>query len=169
MPTEIKTTVYTFDELSDKAKEKARGWYRQLDGDTDVAWETTQGDAEGIGLKIKSLDQHRANIGEFTDSAENVAAAILKNHGPECATYKTAKHFLNLYNNLEDAQPGDREYTVRDAEGFDAIESEFLHALLEDYRVMFQDDLEYRMEDAQVDESILANEYTFTIDGKRFG
>ena len=36
MPKQIITTVYTFDELSDKAKEKAREWYRE--GALDYEW-----------------------------------------------------------------------------------------------------------------------------------
>src|SRR5690606_33296995 len=36
MPRVMETTVYTFDELSDKAKEKARDWYR--DGQLDYDW-----------------------------------------------------------------------------------------------------------------------------------
>jgi hypothetical protein len=44
-------TLYTFDELSDKAKEQARNWFRE--GNFDYAWwQFTYDDAERIGLNI---------------------------------------------------------------------------------------------------------------------
>lgn len=48
MPRIIETTVYRFDELSDVAKEKARGWYREL-GPHDDWWDAVYEDFERVG------------------------------------------------------------------------------------------------------------------------
>lgn len=51
MPRTIETTVYKFDELSDKAKEKARDWYRQAGaGDNYFAEEVIEDAAVIAGL-----------------------------------------------------------------------------------------------------------------------
>lgn len=47
MPTVIETTVFTFDELSDAAKERAREWYREGNLDYDW-WDCTYDDFSAI-------------------------------------------------------------------------------------------------------------------------
>lgn len=54
MPTTIETTVYTYDELSDDAKEKARDWYRGLGLDYDW-WDGNYEDFNSVGA-ILGLD-----------------------------------------------------------------------------------------------------------------
>jgi hypothetical protein len=87
-----------------------------------------------------------------------VSAAILKDHGPDCETTKTAKEFL-VELSADDLCGGD----------IDDIETDFLHSLLEDYSIMLQNEYEYLLSDECVDETILANGYTFTKNGKREG
>jgi hypothetical protein len=61
MRTETTTrTLYTFDALSEKAKDKARDWWRQSAGH-DQWWEFTFEDAQRVGLKIESFDTGRRN------------------------------------------------------------------------------------------------------------
>jgi hypothetical protein len=164
MPREIKytITVYTFDELDEKAKDRARDWYRQ--GALDYEWwDSLYDDAANIGLELTGfdLDRNRHARGYFTQDAMAVAADILTNHGPDCETTKTAKEFMVDISAL----PADNLYDG----DIDDIENEFLHSLLEDYSIMLQHEYEYLMSDESVDETIRANEYTFTIDGKREG
>jgi hypothetical protein len=142
----ITTTVYNFDELSDTAKEKARDWYREGAAWDNDAFGIIRDDASRVGLIINSLSANFGNEGYFTESADACMQAILEEHGENCETYKTALRFQ--------------------AEG-DALA--FLSALLEEYRVMLDQDLAYQSSDEYVDEQIGANAYTFTIDGKREG
>ena len=141
----ITTTVYNFDELSDEAKEKARDWYRE--GALDYEWwDCTYNDAATIGLKITSFDLDHGTIsGELLWSVDESIDTIMANHGKACGTYKTAL----LYNRAEDLE-------------------DYKHDLLEDYRIMLNHEMEYLLSDEAVDESIEANEYTFTESGKRF-
>ena len=57
MPEVICTTVYQFPELSDVAKDKARGWYREL-GPHDDWWDAVHEDFERIceilGIRLKT-------------------------------------------------------------------------------------------------------------------
>jgi len=168
----IKTKVYKFNELNESAKEKAIELYRNTDsGDYSDIWDGIKDDAKGIGLKIKTLSDHRKNEGCFLMSANEVALNILNEHGESCETYKTALKFMDTW------QPIFADYMNESHEDYESSESEdkmmeleddFLHSLLEDYRIMYNNEIEYQNSDEQIIESIVANEYDFTIDGKRF-
>lgn len=158
--------IYSFDELSDDAKETARNWYR--DGALDYDWwEFVYEDAERVGLKITGfdLDRRRHAEGKFTDAPEDVAGSILKEHGDTCETYKTAAQFIadraSLIADLEDGTE------VEDTEAYEDLKEEFLKSLLEDYSIILQNEYEYQLSDECVDETIRANDYEFLESGKR--
>lgn len=164
----IETKVYTFDELSDSAKEKARDWYRN--GCLDYEWwDSIFDDAKRIGLQIESfgLDRDRHACGKFIASAEECAHKIEDEHGDSCETYKTAKSYLADRDRLI-AVDGEDESEHDLDRALDSLDDEFLKSLLEDYAIVLQNEYEYLLSDESVDESILCNEYTFTEDGKRF-
>ena len=48
------------------------------------------------------------------------------------------------------------------------MEDEFLHSLLEDYRIMYNENIDYENSELYAIEMIEANEYDFTKDGSRF-
>ena len=158
MPKIIQTTVYTIDELSENSKKVARQWY--LDGAdiVDDSFCDMVEDAKQIGLQIDSLRSHYSLSGSFIDSAATVAEAIKANHGEDCTTYKIAEKFLQQY-----------EKTSELNFDKDAIENEFLTALLKDYFESLNDTVSHLKTDSVVDESIRDNDYTFTDSGKRFG
>ena len=54
-------------------------------------------------------------------------------------------------------------------ESVDAIEGDFLTDILDDYAIMLRKEIEYQESNEYIDENILSNEYTFTIEGNRFG
>jgi hypothetical protein len=170
----IRTKVYQFSELSEQAKQKAIEWY--LSGnDYSFAWENTKEDAEQIGLKIHSLDDHRPNKGEFIEDAHFCANRIIENHGEKCETFKTAKSFLNdwkeLVSKYSDGITLDK-VSEDNSDEFDQeadeLEAEFLKAILEDYRIMYNQNVDYENSDKAAIEAIEANEYEFTKEGKRF-
>ena len=168
----IETTVYSFNELTEKSKYKAREWYR--DGALDYDWwENTYDDAERVGLKITGfdLDRNRHATGEFIKCAESCANAILKEHGKDCETFKDATDYLKELAHLKEFH-ADKEstngLTYEGDEQIEILESDFLKSILEDYSIILQKESEWIVSDEQADETILANEYTFTVDGKRF-
>jgi hypothetical protein len=166
----IQTTVYTFDELTEKAQQKAIENLYDINIDHNW-WGSTYEDAEQIGLKITSfdLDRNRHATGDFLLNAAEVAQNILNNHGPDCSTFKTATAFLEewqpVFNNYMNENHED--YESRDAEGqLQDIEGEFLNSLLEDYSILLQNESEYLQSREAIIEIIQANEYEFTEDGK---
>jgi hypothetical protein len=171
----VRTKVYQFSELSESAKAKAIDWYISSGYDDSFAWDNVTEDASQIGLKINSLDDHRPNDGEFIESAESTAQQIIENHGKMCETYKTAAAFLKERDELVSKHSDgintnkvaeDNEYEF-DQE-CDELEEEFLKSILEDYRIMYNKDVEYSNSEEYAIEAIEANEYEFTKDGELF-
>jgi hypothetical protein len=172
MPTEKTVLIYQFDELSAKAKEKVRDWFRQ--GALDYEWwESVYEDAERIGLKITSfeLDRRQSITGEFTGGAEHCAKAILREHGDTCDSFKLAQAFLQerqaLDSKLEKVRDEDEHLAWTVAEQITELEDEFKQDLLADYLDTLQKEADYLTSDEAVDEAIRANEYTFLANGKR--
>ena len=160
----IETKVYTFDELSDEAKERALNWMLTVSYDDDYHVTDLCEDAKNIGLNIIQLDDYKSNKGAFITSALSCANSIVAEHGDTCETYKTAKNFLKEVAAIEYPEDSEDSEDLREAQ-----DNEFLHTLLEDYRIMLNKENEYRSSREYLTDNILANEYTFTEDGKRFG
>ena len=174
MPRKKEILIYKFDELSSKAKEVARDWYRQGALDHDW-WDSIYDDAANIGLKITSFDTDRGNSieGDYTDSPEKCAAKILKDHGPDTDTHKLAEAFLldrqALQEKYDAAYEADEDWRVtrKIEESIGELEDEFKRAILEEYLSILKKEVEYQMSDEAIDEMIEANEYEFLSDGKR--
>jgi hypothetical protein len=166
----IETKVYQFNELNDKAKQRAidNCRYFEVEGDW---WECTYDDAKRIGLKLTSfdLDRNRHTKGEFLLSAVEVAQNILNEHGETCETYKTASNFLDehepVFAAYMDEESEEYESPEKEEELIE-LEDEFLKSLLEDYSIMLQNEYEYLTSDEAVIELIEVNEYEFTEEGK---
>lgn len=164
--------IYTFAELSEEAKEKAIADLYDINIFADW-YDSVYYDAKEIGLKITSfdLDRNRHTKGEFTLSANKVAANIMQKHGENCETYKTAAKFM------EEWQPVFNEYMDESSEKYESSESEtelmdieedFLNDLLEDYAAFLQREYDYLQSDEAIIETIEANEYEFLEDGTQY-
>lgn len=162
-------TVYTFDELSETAKEKAIEKCHSINVDFEW-WENVYEDAENIGLKISGFDIGWGGYvkGNFLLSACEVSQSILNNHGETTETYKTAEDFLGTW------QPVFDDYMDESSENYESreyedkmldIEAEFLRSLCEDYRIMLQREYEYLTSAEAIVETFKANEYEFDEEG----
>jgi len=170
---EIKIKIYKFSELSDEAKENALNRLYDINV-VHEWWEFTYEDAKEAGIKITSFDIDRASyVKADIDDVHETANLIIKNHGEHCETHKTTKEFLADYDKLvEKYSDGvnknrvaeDNEYEF-DGEA-DDLEDEFRKSICEDYRIILQKEYDYLTSEEAVIESIEANEYDFTDDGK---
>ena len=155
--------VYKFNELSEPAKQKAIESLYNINTDYDW-WSYTFEDAKTVGLKITGFDVDRGAYckGEFLVSAKETAKLIIKNHGETCETYKDAKKYLADYDTLG---PGLKTYDdVSDA--LDELNAEFLKIICEDYRIILHKEYEYLISEEAIVETIEANDYDFTENGK---
>jgi len=162
--------VYTYEELSAKAKEKACQWWEE--GDYDWWWDSVYEDADAIGIKIMSFDAGQGNSikGEILNIAD-CANRIIKSHGEWYETYKLAFTFKNDFGRIVDEQEADYETTGcgRDFDvELEELESEFKRAILEEYLSILRKEFEFRKSREYVEDALRVNEYEFTEDGKRF-
>ena len=158
MPKIKQIEVYCYNELSEKAKEEARNWFYRYD-DMHFEWEGLQDDAKNIGLELTGIDNHRAT-GNFLESPYRVIELIKANHGDQCATYKTALQFEAQFKAL----PKDEEGDIIESED---LEQDFLNSLLEDYRIIWRNEVEYHYSEEYVKDMMEANEYEFDVNGNR--
>lgn len=157
----VTTNVYLFTELSEEAQQKVIKKYYDINVSHDW-WLDTYKDAEIIGLKLQyfGLDRNKHATGSFITNAKDCADLVIHNHGDTCETYSLAVGYLAGYDNITNEE--------EDNETFDELNEEFLKNLLSAYADILQRECEYLQTDEAIKESIIANEYEFTENGKRF-
>lgn len=177
MPRTIETTVYQFDELSERAKERARDWYRSgvCWSWSEEWWDSAQAFSQIAPIKITEADYNRAHVSYRWTGDDDVANLEgvrawkwLHNNGwfEWAAREKTGACTLTGY--------------CGDAPFADPLIDDYLHhpARVPDLKQVFyemaqswvreaQSDMEYCYSDESVDENIRANEYEFTEQGDR--
>lgn len=166
----VEVNLYSFNELSEEAKEKAIDNLRDINLDYDW-WDDISYDAERIGLKIESFDLDRNLHCEISPyvSALECAQNILNEYGETTETYKVAKQFL------EDYEEPFARYMDESSEDYESselednllyLEKEFFKDMSNEYANILQIQYEYLYSDEAVIETIEANEYEFTEDGE---
>jgi hypothetical protein len=165
----IETTVYTFAELSEQGKQQAINNLSSINIDFDW-WQYTYLDAKNVGININNFDLDRTiDIGMY-DCLET-ANKIIQQHGPTCDTHKNAIQFIaerdalvSRYSDGGNKVPEENENDF-DCE-LDELESEYKKSLEEDYLSLLRNEYEYLSSREAIIETIEANDYEFTEDGK---
>ena len=91
----IEIQLFKFDELSDKAKEKALTEYYDWNVNFDW-WDSVYYDAKNVGITINGFDIDRRNYCkiEFKYDETDICQKIIMEHGENCETHKIATKFL---------------------------------------------------------------------------
>jgi hypothetical protein len=155
----IEQTIYTFEELTEDAKEKARAWYRQ--GIDYPWWDEVKDSLTAFcdGFNIKVLDY----------SMGDARREYIKTD----ATNANFRGFKLKDFDREEMPTGfcfdcDLRYTFADEfKRYGSALGAFNEAL-EAFLRSVRNDVEYQYTDEAVDESIQCNGYEFTEDGERF-
>lgn len=169
----IKIKIYSFEELSEQAQQKAMEHYSDFNVDSEW-WEGTYDDAENVGIKIKGFDIDRGNYIKCDADGRETARLIIEQHGADCDTYKLAAEFnkdydklVEKYSNGVDLQRVDEDNEYQFDQEADDLEAEFNRAIGEEYLSILKREYEYLTSAEAIKESIIANDYQFTVDGKR--
>lgn len=211
MSQQVTITAYEFNELSEKAKEKARDWWRNGDLNYewwDVSYQDFLQVAKILGIKINLRDQKCVMEGsgktwvdtspaiyfsgfssqgdgacfegsylyakmahekirkyapqdtELHDIADKLFAVQKANSYQLAACIKHQGHYYH---------PGCMDVDVdRDGYDFDGHEVVILMRRFADWMYnMLRKEYDYVNSDEQVDDTIICNEYLFTVDGNR--
>lgn len=171
-------TVYKFNELTDEQKDKAIE--NLADINIDYEWWDYIDDDGQIKLREFDLDRGAYCKIEFIESAEATAQYIVENHGDMCDTYKTSKQFLKERAKLQKTLARlEKEFVPlsgnvkKEIEAMEKVEFDigilnelYNTDLSNDYLALLRRDYEYRTGREAIIETIEANEYDFTSDGK---
>jgi hypothetical protein len=155
----LEITAYTFDELSETAKEVALYNNRDINTNYDW-WQYVYYDAENFGIKILSFDVYYKKIDiRLTLDPLDVANNILNECGPTSDLYYHAEDHITGYNKLV--------VTGSDTdEKLEELSSEFKFYIRKYYIDILAREFEYLESDEAVIESLMANMFEFTEDGK---
>lgn len=170
----VTITLYKFDELPAKVQEKVISKYSNINVDYDW-WDYIYDDAWNINLKIKEFDLDRKYDirGSLMYDAGDTASIIVTNHGSDTDTYQLAEQYLENYNKIIDKYCDTRDINdiANDkyedfVEELEPYNEQFEVDLLNCYWRMLRDEYEYLTSGEQIKETLIANEYDFTIDGE---
>lgn len=207
MPHTITKEAHSFDELDDRAKERARDWFRALDYDW---WDCIYDDAAtiadilGIHLQQKPVKLMNGNtrydpciwFSGFSSQGDGACfegsysyakgcKARIRDHAPQdkelarIANELTAvqrQHFYRLEANVKhrghyyhsrctEIDVFDREDNYRDIGDAEETIAELLRDFMNWIYRQLEQEYEWRMADAQIDDDIRANNYEFNKDG----
>jgi len=164
----IKTDVYTFDELDDKAKEKARDWYRQ-DNDMPFLW------GHLMNLTKEALEEAGFKVGEMGQKFDvHYSLSHCQGDGLSFTgdLYRDGKHYRAVqHGSLYVHENTMSVYEITEyGNEIDASEvEEECREIAKKMRDAGYDAIDYENSAENIDQAMEANEYTFTKDGKRFG
>jgi hypothetical protein len=173
---QVTVNLYKFSELSEEAKEKAIERFADINVDHDW-YEFFFEEAKDLGFRINGFDiyrNHEIDI-DLIDSEIDICQAIIKSHGEMCDTYKMAEKFLAELTQCQenyDAVEGDEEIDydayLEIADKLADCKKEFQQELSECYLQMLRENYEYYTSKEAIIETIEANDYDFTEEGKLY-
>jgi len=171
----IETEVYTFDELSDGAKENAINELREINVEHDW-WDCTYETFRELGIRIEHFDLgRRSEIGiDLIETHHEVAINIISTFG-ENGLKANAEYFIEQRDKLvKELGEGDEVagYSVKEGNEIkfdlrvETIEEYYFNGLKRDILHWLRCEFEYLMSDEAIIDTIEANEYEFTKEGK---
>ena len=187
--------IYKYEELSDAAKEKAREWFREANQNDGYAWESENQDTLKAFLDMFDCQLRRdfcrcndSDIGELSGLklhkylTANFYSEIfkpkqywicqgIKNCVGSGAKKRESNIFVNPYNCSLTGYCMDNEI-LEPVINFilkpnvNTCFDDLMDSCFEAYKKAVQKDRDFQDSDEYIEESIIANEYEFTADGK---
>jgi hypothetical protein len=159
----IEIKVYRFEELDKQTKEKVIENYRYINVDNTFWYDCIKEEFNSLGLEIKEFDLDRGNYAKiYIDNFEDTSNYIIKEFGDSVLIKQTAKNYINEYEkiqaNFKEDEDVEREVELLD----DQYEKEYSEDILSYLRSSY----DWEISDEAITETIEANEYDFTADGK---
>tara|TARA_B100001059_G_C17786043_1_gene557147 strand:- start:355 stop:849 length:495 start_codon:yes stop_codon:yes gene_type:complete len=159
----IEIKVYKFEELDEQTKEKVIDNYRTINVEDTFWYEWIKEDFNRLGLEIQEFDLGRRNyIKIYIDNFKDTSESILQEFGDSVGVKQTAKNYLDQYNkilsNFKEDEDIERELEILD----DQYEKEYSEDILSYLRSNY----EWEITDEAVINTIEANDYDFTTNGK---
>lgn len=168
---EYTTKLYEYNELSEQAKQKALATFADINV-IYMWWHHIYNEAEESGFKIVNFDIDRGicTIEPIQEWYE-IASRIKENVKESTDLYNLAVNFIGDHDQIIDSTSKDEngdfedEYTDVD-KPMDELEEQFKLDLQKEHISILRKEYEYLTSRESIEETIRANEYEFTEDGK---
>ena len=159
----IEIKVYKFEELDEQTKEKVIENYRYINVDNTFWYDCIKEEFDELGLEIKEFNLDRGNYAKiYIDNLEETSKSILHEFGDSVLIKQTAKNYMNEYEkiqaNFKEDEDIERELEILDEQ----YEKEYSEDILSYLKLNY----DWETSDEAIYQTIEANEYDFTIEGK---
>tara|TARA_R110001592_G_scaffold342484_1_gene632390 strand:- start:225 stop:719 length:495 start_codon:yes stop_codon:yes gene_type:complete len=159
----IKIKVYKFDELDKQTKEKVIENYRYINVDNTFWYDCIKEEFNSLGLEIQEFNLDRGNYAKiYIDNLEETSKKIIEEFGDSVLIKQTAKNYINEYEKIQ-ANFKEDEDIEREVE---LLDEQYEKEYSEDILSYLRSSYDWEISDEAITETIEANDYDFTTDGK---
>ena len=159
----IEIKVYKFEELDKQTKEKVIDNYRYINVEDTFWYECIKDDFNRLGLEIRSFDLDRGSFAEIhIEDFEQTSLNIVNEFGDSVPIKQTAKNYIDEYNKIQ-ANYKEDEDIERELE---ILDEEYQKEYSEDILSYLRAEYEWEITDEAIINTIEANDYDFTTEGK---
>ena len=159
----IEIKVYRFEELDKQTKEKVIENYRYINVDNTFWYDCIKEEFNSLGLEIRSFDLDRGSFAEIhIEDFEETSKNIIEEFGDNVPIQKTAKNYIDEFNKIQ-ANFKEDEDIERELE---ILDEKYQREYSEDILSYLRSSYDWEISDEAITETIEANDYDFTTDGK---
>jgi len=159
----IEIKLYKYKELDKQTREKVIENYRYINVEHSTWYEWIKEDFSRLGLEIQEFDLGRRNYAKiYIDNFEDTSKNIIEEFGDSVLIKQTAKNYIDEFNKIQ-ANFKDDEDIEREIE---MLDEKYQHEFKADILSYLNANYEWEISDEAIINTIEANDYDFTTNGK---
>lgn len=159
----IEIKVYKFEELDKQTKEKVIENYRYINVEDTFWYDFIQDDFNRLGLEIQEFDISRGGyVNIHISNLEDTSKNIIEVFGDSVYIKQTAKNYIDEFNEIQ-ANYKEDEDIEREVE---ILDDQYIRRYSDEILSYLRDEYDYQISDRAIIETIEANDYDFTTEGK---
>ena len=159
----IEIKVYKLEELDKQTREKVIENYRYINVEHSTWYDWIKEDFNRLGLEIQEFDLGRRNYAKiYIDNFEDTSKNIIEEFGDSVLIKQTAKNYINEYEKIQ-ANFKEDEDIEREVE---LLDEQYEKEYSEDILSYLRSNYDWETSDEAIYQTIEANDYDFTTNGK---
>ena len=159
----IEIKVYKFEELDKQTQEQVIENYRYINVEDTLWYDFIKVDFNRLGLDIQAFDLDRGNYAKiYIDNFEETSNNIIDEFGDSVPIKQTAKNYIDEYNKIQANFKNDEDIERE----LEILDEEYQKEYSEDILSYLKAEYEWEITDQAIIETIEANDYDFTTEGK---
>ena len=159
----IEIKVYKFEELDKQTQEKVIDNYRYINVEDKFWYDFIQDDFNRLGLEIQEFDISRGGyVNIHISNLEDTSKNIIEEFGDSVYIKQTAKNYIDEFNEIQ-ANYKEDEDIEREVE---ILDDQYIKRYSDDILSYLRASYEWEITDEAIINTIEANDYDFTTEGK---